>query len=79
MFVICNKCNSKLPIVVTKWNIIPVIHHENIDDSHIHLGMFREVSINPKVVYKILPQPDIYRCRNCGYEKQYPSEEIIFD
>lgn len=76
MFIMCDNCKSKLPVIVTSLNIIPM---DNQINSNIHSGKFGELNINPPVNYKIKAHPTIYRCRECGYEKQYPSNEINFE
>lgn len=76
MFVTCNNCKSKLPVIVSSWDITPV---DNQIDSNIRSGKFGELNINPHMNYKIKAHPAIYRCRECGYEKQYPNSEINFE
>ena len=79
MFVKCNNCKAKLPVVVLNWNIIPMFDSESSSTSGIRLGLVGDVSINPDIAYRIKPHSDTYRCRQCGYESEYPSEEITFD
>jgi hypothetical protein len=79
MYIICGFCKEKLPIVVSNWNILPVLDSSTSQQNpRIRIGQMGEVSIDPDMHFKIRASPSTYRCRNCGYEKEYPYNEILF-
>jgi hypothetical protein len=79
MYIICGFCKEKLPVVVSNWNILPVQNSSTCGQNlGIRIGQIGEISIDPDTSFKIIASPSSYRCRNCGYEKEYSYSEILF-
>jgi hypothetical protein len=77
MYIICDSCQEKSVVFVSNWNIIPVEVYQH--NAQIRIGKLEDVSINPNTPFQIRPAPSVYRCRTCGFEKQYTTNEIVFN